>query len=193
MDICRKKVTKQEWFFKTTQTRARKPTSKYLKTKITSKKATSNLIEQKIESLGITLPTPPTPAGSYVPAVRTGNLLFISGQIPMIDGKVVFTGKVTDENLETAQESAKICAINILAQLKRELGDLDKVSKIVRLSGFVNSVPEFSQHPKVINAASDLFFEIFGEKAKHSRIAVGVSSLPLDSMTEIDAIVEFSE
>ena len=128
-----------------------------------------------------------------MPAVRTGNLLFISGQIPMIDGKVVFTGKVTDENLETAQESAKTCAINILAQLKRELGDLDKVSKIVRLSGFVNSVPEFSQHPKVINAASDLFFEIFGEKAKHSRIAVGVSSLPLDSMTEIDAIVEFSE
>ena len=171
----------------------RKPTSKYLKTKITSKKATSNLIEQKIESLGMTLPTPPTPAGSYVPVVRTGNLLFISGQIPMIDGKVVFTGKVTDENLETAQESAKTCAINILAQLKRELGDLDKVSKIVRLSGFVNSVPEFSQHPKVINAASDLFFEIFGEKAKHSRIAVGVSSLPLDSMTEIDAIVEFSE
>ena len=151
------------------------------------------MIEQKIESLKITLPTPPTPAGSYVPAVRTGNLLFISGQIPMIDGKVVFTGKVTDENLETAQESAKTCAINILAQLKRELGDLDKVSKIVRLSGFVNSVPEFSQHPKVINAASDLFFEIFGEKAKHSRIAVGVSSLPLDSMTEIDAIVEFSE
>jgi len=141
----------------------------------------------------MTLPTPPTPAGSYVPAVRTGNLLFISGQIPMIDGKVVFTGKVTDENLETAQESAKTCAINILAQLKRELGDLDKVSKIVRLSGFVNTVPEFSQHPKVINAASDLFFEIFGEKAKHSRIAVGVSSLPLDSMTEIDAIVEFSE
>ena len=140
----------------------------------------------------MTLPTPPTPAGSYVPVVRTGNLLFISGQIPMIDGKVVFTGKVTDENLETAQESAKTCAINILAQLKRELGNLDKVSKIVRLSGFVNSVPEFSQHPKVINAASDLFFEIFGEKAKHSRIAVGVSSLPLDSMTEIDAIVEFS-
>jgi len=111
----------------------------------------------------------------------------------MKEGKVVFTGKVTDENLETAQKSAKMCAINILAQLKRELGDLDNVSKIVRLSGFVNCSPEFSQHPKVINAASDLFFEIFGEKAKHSRIAVGVSSLPLNSMTEIDAIVEFSE
>ncbi len=155
--------------------------------------ATSNLIEQKIESLGIKLPIPPTPAGSYVPAVRTGNLVYISGQIPMENGKVVFTGKVSDENLETAQKSAKMCAINILAQIKRELGDLDKVSKIVRLSGFVNSVPEFSQHPKVINPASDLFFEIFGEKGKHSRIAVGVASLPLDSMTEIDAIVEVSE
>jgi len=151
------------------------------------------LIEQKIESLGIKLPTPPTPAGSYVPAVRTGKLLYISGQIPMEDGKVVFTGKVSDENLETAQKSARMCAINILAQLKRELGDLEKVSKIVRISGFVNSVPGFSQHPKVINSASDLFFEIFGEKGKHSRIAVGVASLPLDSMTEIDAIVEVSE
>ncbi len=151
------------------------------------------MIEQKIESLGIKLPTPPTPAGSYVPAVRTGNLLYISGQIPMEDGKVVFTGKVSDENLETAQKSARMCAINILAQLKRELGDLEKVLKIVRISGFVNSVPGFSQHPKVINSASDLFFEIFGEKGKHSRIAVGVASLPLDSMTEIDAIVEVSE
>jgi len=151
------------------------------------------LIEQKIESLGIKLPTPPTPAGSYVPAVRTGKLLYISGQIPMEDGKVVFTGKVSDENLETAQKSARMCAINLLAQIKRELGDFEKVSKIVRISGFVNSVPGFSQHPKVINSASDLFFEIFGEKGKHSRIAVGVASLPLDSMTEIDAIIEVSE
>lgn len=151
------------------------------------------MIEQKIESLGIKLPTAPTPAGSYVPAVRTGKLLYISGQIPMEDGKVVFTGKVSDENLETAQKSARMCAINLLAQIKRELGDLEKVSKIVRISGFVNSVPGFSQHPKVINSASDLFFEIFGEKGKHSRIAVGVASLPLDSMTEIDAIVEVSE
>ena len=148
------------------------------------------MIEEKIKSLGITLPNPPTPAGSYVPVVRTGKLLFVSGQIPMEDGKVIYTGKVSDENLETAQKSAKMCAINILAQLKRELGDLDRVTKIVRLSGFVNSVPEFSQQPKVINPASDLFFEIFGEKGKHSRIAVGVASLPLNSMTEIDAIVE---
>ena len=148
------------------------------------------MIEEKLESLGIKLPSPPTPAGSYIPAVRTGNLIFISGQIPMQNGKVIFTGKVSDENLETAQKSARMCAINILAQIKRELGDLDKVSRIVRLSGFVNSEPEFSQHPKVINSASDLIYEIFGEKGKHSRIAVGIANLPLNSMTEIDAIVE---
>jgi len=151
------------------------------------------LIEEKLTTLGIKLPIPPTPAGSYVPAIKTGNLLFISGQIPMKEGKVIFTGKVTDDNLETAQKSAKMCAINLLAQIKRELGSLDKVTKIVRLSGFINSDAEFYQHPKVINAASDLFFEIFGDKGKHSRIAVGVACLPLNSMTEIDAVVEFSE
>ncbi|MCP2505773.1 MAG: RidA family protein [Nitrosopumilus sp.] len=151
------------------------------------------MIEEKLKTLEITLPIPPTPAGSYVPAIKTGNLLFISGQIPMEDGKVIFTGKVTDDNIETAKKSAKMCAINLLAQMKRELGSLDKVTKIVRISGFVNSDPEFYQHPKIINAASDLFFEIFGDKGKHSRIAVGVSCLPLNSMTEIDAIVEFSE
>ncbi len=151
------------------------------------------MIEEKLESIGIKLPNPPTPAGSYVPAVKTGNLLFISGQIPMEDGKVIFTGKVSDENMEIAQKSARMCAINILAQIKRELGTLDKITKIVKLSGFVNSMPEFTQHPKIINPASDLFFEIFGEKGKHSRIAVGVACLPLNSMIEIDAIIEFSE
>ncbi len=148
------------------------------------------MIEEKIKSIGIKLPNPPTPAGSYIPVVKSGNLLYVSGQIPMEDGKVVFTGKVSDTNIETAQKSARICAINILAQLKKELGDLEKISRIVKLSGFVNSGPEFTQQPKVINAASDLFYEIFGENGKHSRIAVGVSSLPLNSMTEIDAIVE---
>lgn len=148
------------------------------------------MIEEKIKLIGIKLPNPPSPAGSYIPVVKSGNLLYVSGQIPMEDGKVSFTGKVSDANIETAQKSARICAINILAQLKKELGDLEKISRIVRLSGFVNSSPEFTQQPKVINAASDLFYEIFGECGKHSRIAVGVSSLPLNSMTEIDAIVE---
>jgi enamine deaminase RidA (YjgF/YER057c/UK114 family) len=151
------------------------------------------LIEEKLKALGVTLPNPPTPAGSYVPAIKTGNLLFISGQIPMEDGKVIFTGKVTNENIETAKKSAKMCAINLLAQMKRELGSLDKVTKIVRISGFINSDPEFYEHPKIINEASDLFFEIFGDKGKHSRIAVGVACLPLNAMTEIDAIVEFLE
>jgi enamine deaminase RidA (YjgF/YER057c/UK114 family) len=150
------------------------------------------LIEEKIKSIGIKIPIPPNPAGSYIPIVKSGNLMYVSGQIPMIDGKVAFTGKVSDENIEIAKESARICAINILAQIKKELGDLQKISKIVRLNGFVNSIPEFTQHPKVINAASDLFYEIFGESGKHSRIAVGVSSLPLNAMTEIDAIIEIS-
>ena len=148
------------------------------------------MIEEKIKSLDITLPNPPTPAGSYIPAVKTGNLLFISGQIPMEDGKVLFTGKVSDDNLETAQKSARMCAINLLAQMKRELGNLDRVTRIVRLSGFVNSDPEFYQHPKVINAASDLFFEIFGDKGKHARSAVGVYVLPNNIPVEIEAIIE---
>lgn len=148
------------------------------------------MIEEKIKSIGINIPVPPTPAGSYIPLVKTGNLLYVSGQIPLQEGKVAFTGKVSDVNIETAQKSARICAINILAQLKKELGDLEKIARFVRLSGFVNSVPEFTQHPKVINAASDLLYEIFGDSGKHTRIAVGVSSLPLDAMTEIDAIIE---
>ena len=151
------------------------------------------MIEEKLNSLGITLPNPPTPAGSYVPIIKIGNVLYISGQIPMENGKVVFTGKVSDDNLEIAQKSAKMCAVNILSQIKKEVGNLDRVSKIIKLSGFVNSVPEFTQHPKVINAASDLIFEIFGEIGRHSRIAVGVNSLPLNSMTEIDAIIEISK
>ena len=149
--------------------------------------------EEKLKELGITLPEAPIPAGNYIPAVKTGNLLFISGQIPLENGKVAYTGKVSDENLETAQKSAKSCAINILAQIKRETGSLDKVTKIVKLSGFVNSVPEFTQHPKVINPASDLMFEVFGENGKHARVALGAGSLPLDSMTEIDAIVEIAD
>ena len=150
------------------------------------------MIEDKLTSLGIKLPVPPNPAGSYIPVVVSNGFAFVSGQIPMEDGKVVYKGKVSDDNFEMAQKSAKLCAVNILAQLKRELGSLEKITRIVRLNGYVNSVPEFSGHPKVINAASDLLFELFGEKGKHSRIAVGVASLPLNSMTEIDAIVEIS-
>tara|TARA_Y100000590_G_C15062273_1_gene766791 strand:- start:42 stop:500 length:459 start_codon:yes stop_codon:yes gene_type:complete len=151
------------------------------------------MIEDKLIELGIEIPTPPSPAGSYIPVVITGNLAFVSGQIPMKEGKVMFEGKVPDEqSVDSARNAAKICIINGLAQLKTSLGSLDKIKKFVRISGFVNSNPNFTEQPKVINAASDLLVEIFGDMAKHSRIAVGVTSLPLNSTVEIDMIVEFS-
>ena len=151
------------------------------------------MIEEKLDTLGIILPTPPKPAGSYIPLVRTGNLVFVSGQIPIEDGKILYSGKVTkDLSIEDAQKAARLCTINALAQLKSEFGNLEKISKIVRLSGFVNSPPEFIEQPKVINGASDLLFEIFEEKGQHARVAVGVSSLPLNSAVEIDLIVEIT-
>jgi enamine deaminase RidA (YjgF/YER057c/UK114 family) len=151
------------------------------------------MIDEKLKSLGIELPIPPKPAGAYVPVIILNNLAYVSGQIPMKDGKVIYEGKVSDKNIEESKKSAKLCAINILAQLKREFGTLDNILKIVKVSGFVNSESDFTQHPKVINAASDLFYEIFGERGQHTRIAIGVSSLPLNSMTEIDAIVEIKK
>ena len=151
------------------------------------------MIEDKLRELSIELPTPPSPAGSYIPVVTTGNLAFVSGQIPMRDGKVIFEGKVPEQqSLESARDAAKICIINGLAQLKANLGSLDKITKFVRISGFVNSESDFTEQPQVINAASDLLVNIFGDIAKHSRIAVGVSSLPLNSTVEIDMVVEFS-
>jgi enamine deaminase RidA (YjgF/YER057c/UK114 family) len=151
------------------------------------------MIDEKLASLSIILPSPPKPAGSYVPVVITGKLAFVSGQIPIKDGKIAFLGKIpTDISIEEAQKAAKLCIINALAQLKNEIGDLDRISKIVRVSGFVNSTTEFSEQPKVINAASDLIYEIFGSKGQHSRIAIGVASLPLNSCVEIDMIVEIA-
>jgi len=151
------------------------------------------MIENRLKELSIEIPTPPNPAGSYIPVVTTGNLAFVSGQIPMRDGKVVFEGKVPDkQSIDSARNAAEICIINGLAQLKVNLGSLDKITKFVRISGFVNSNRDFTEHPKVINAASDLLFQIFGDIAKHSRIAVGVASLPLNSTVEIDMVVEFS-
>ena len=151
------------------------------------------MIEDRLRELSIEIPTPPNPAGAYIPVVTTGNLAFVSGQIPMKEGKVVIEGKVPEkQSLDSARDAAKICIINGLAQLKANLGSLDKITKFVRISGFVNSNPEFTEQPKVINAASDLLVEIFGNMAKHSRIAVGVASLPLNSTVEIDMIVEIS-
>jgi enamine deaminase RidA (YjgF/YER057c/UK114 family) len=151
------------------------------------------MIDKKLESLGISLPSPPKPAGSYIPVVVSKNMAYVSGQIPIQDGKIIYKGKVPNEEMsEEAKKAAKLCIINALAQLKSELGTLDRIIRIIKVSGFVNSTPEFTKQPYVINAASDFLYEVFGEKGKHSRIAVGVASLPLDSMVEIDMIVEIS-
>lgn len=148
-------------------------------------------IESRIKELGLELPTAPAPAGSYVQHYQSGNLLFVAGQITFWNGEVKFQGKVgQDYSIEEGQEAARICALNILAQAKDALGDLDKVKRIVKLSGFVNCPTDFDAHPKVINGASDLMGEIFGEKGKHTRIAMGAGSLPLNVAVEIDAIIE---
>ena len=163
------------------------------KIKLKDREKSNFVIEEKLRMLGVTLPNPPKPAGSYIPVIRTGNLVFVSGQIPISDGKILYSGKVTkDLSIEDAQKAARLCAINALAQLKSEFGDLDKITKIVRVSGFVNSPPDFTEQPRVINGASDLLFEIFEKRGQHTRIAVGVSSLPLNSAVEIDLIVEIT-
>ena len=151
------------------------------------------MIMDKLKENNIILPSPPSPAGSYIPVILTGNLAFVSGQIPIKDGKVAFSGKVpVEQSVENAQEAAKLCIINGLAQLNTHFGTLENIKKIIRISGFVNSTSDFSEQPKIINHASDLLFEIFGDSGKHSRVAVGVSSLPLNSTVEIDMIVEVS-
>ena len=148
----------------------------------------NRMIEEKLALLGISLPIPPEPAGSYVPVVISGNLAFVAGQIPMEGKHVKFRGKV--DSLEIGQEAARLCTINALAQLKSSLGSLDKVKRVIKVTGFVNCEASFADHSKVINGASDLLVNIFGEKGKHARAAVGVSSLPLDSTVELEFIAE---
>jgi enamine deaminase RidA (YjgF/YER057c/UK114 family) len=153
------------------------------------------MIEEKILALGIELPNAPQSAGSYVQVAITGNLVFVSGQIPVEPGsipmQVKFKGKVgKDISLEEGQEAARLCTINALAQLKSTLGSLEKIRKFVKVSGFVNCDASFSNHPQIINGASDFIVQLFGEKCRHSRSAIGASSLPLDSAVEIEFIVE---
>jgi enamine deaminase RidA (YjgF/YER057c/UK114 family) len=151
------------------------------------------MIDEKLNSLNIVLPKPPKPVGAYIPVVIADQTVYVSGQIPIEAGKVVYKGKVpTEQSIEQAQKAAKLCVINALAQLKAELISLDRISKILRVSGFVNSTPDFTDQPKVINAASDLLFDIFGKSGQHSRIAIGVTSLPLGATVEIDMIVQIS-
>jgi enamine deaminase RidA (YjgF/YER057c/UK114 family) len=147
-------------------------------------------ILNRLEELGLTLPAAPNPVAAYVNAVRTGNLVFVSGGLP-IDGERRVTGKVgADIGVEEAKEAARMVVLNRLAVLLAELGNLDKITRIVALNGFVSCTPDFTGHPQVMNGASELLVEIFGEAGKHSRTAVGVPSLPFDVSVELNLVVE---
>ncbi|MCY4312061.1 MAG: RidA family protein [Rhodospirillaceae bacterium] len=152
----------------------------------------TGVIDARLEELGITIPDAPIPAANYVPWVVTGNTVFIAGQVPFRNGELSHIGKLGDKfSVEDGQACARIVAINILAQLKAACGgDLDRVSRCVKLGGFVNCTPDFADHPKVVNGASNLIVEIFGDKGKHARFAVGAPSLPFNVAVEIDAIFE---
>jgi enamine deaminase RidA (YjgF/YER057c/UK114 family) len=149
-------------------------------------------VEAKLGELGVVLPTPPNPVANYVPFVRTGALLFVSGQICLdAEGKLTAKGKLGENvSIEDGQKAARSCAINLLAQLKVALGDLDKVVRVVRLGGFINSAPTFVDGPKVMNGASDLMVEVFGDKGRHARTTVGVAALPVDAAVEVEGLFE---
>lgn len=149
------------------------------------------MIEERLRVLGIELPAAPRPVASYVPAVEAGSLLFVSGQLPFRDGALLHVGRVPDQvPLEAAQEAARQCLINALAVIREQVSNFNRVVRVVRLSGFVASSPDFYQHPAVINGASELLEAIWGDAGKHSRIAVGVASLPLNAPVELDLIVQ---
>lgn len=153
------------------------------------------MIDQKIKELiGRELPTAPKPLAAYVPAQRIGNLIFTSGQLPFIEGKLVAEGKVgTDVTEEKAIECARTSAINCLSAVKSVLGDLDKVEQIVKLVVFVSSANGFTAQPKIANGASEFLVEVFGDKGKHARSAVGVSELPINAPVEVEMIVKVKE
>jgi enamine deaminase RidA (YjgF/YER057c/UK114 family) len=147
--------------------------------------------EDKLKALGIELPEAHLPLGSYVPIVRSGNLVFLSGMLPLVKGKLLRQGKVGDNiSVDDAREDAKAATINALSVLRAEAGSLDKVKRCVKITGYVASVPDFAEQPRVLNAASDLIHEIWGEAGRHARVAVGVTVLPLNSPVEIEFIFE---
>ena len=148
-------------------------------------------IEKRLQSMGINLPEAAAPAANYVPFVRTGNLLYPSGQLPMKDGKLHITGVLgRDIDTATGKEAAKLCAINVLAQAKAALGDLEKIARLVKITIYVASAPDFTEQHLVGNGASDFFAEVLGERGKHARVAVGMASLPLNAAVEVEAIIE---
>ena len=147
--------------------------------------------EERLAGLGLTLPTDTAPLAAYVPAVRSGDLVFTSGQLPRLDGELLATGKVGAEvSAERAKELAQVCALNALAAVKAEVGDLSNVRRVVKVVGFVASAPDFTDQPGVVNGASELLGEVFGEGGVHARSAVGVAVLPLDAPVEVELVVE---
>ena len=151
-------------------------------------------IEQRLIELGFPLPDVAKPVAAYVPAVVSGNLVFTSGQLPFVEGKMPHTGKVGDNLIDpaAAKELARLCALNALAAAKTVIGDLDRITRIVKVVGFVASAPEFTGQPGVINGASEFLVEVFGDKGVHARSAVGVAVLPLDSAVEVEIMAEFN-
>ncbi len=148
-------------------------------------------VEAKIKELNITIPTPPKPVGAYVPCVRSGLHIITSGQVPVVDGKLMYKGKLgKDFTVEEGYQAARICILNCLGVVQEALGSLDKVKRVVKVTGFVNSEGNFYDQPKVINGASELLGEVFGDMGRHARSAVGVSALPLGAAVEIEMTVE---
>jgi enamine deaminase RidA (YjgF/YER057c/UK114 family) len=148
-------------------------------------------IKEKIESLGLTLPVAALPVAAYVPAVKTGNLVFVAGQLPLVDGKIIKEGKVGKEvTPEEAKEMAQVCALNALAAIAL-VADLDQIERVVRVGGFVNGIPGFTAIPPIINGASELFIKLFGDvNGKHARTAIGVAELPLNAPVEVEVLVQ---
>jgi enamine deaminase RidA (YjgF/YER057c/UK114 family) len=151
-------------------------------------------VEKKLADLGIVLPTPAAPVANYVPFVRTGKLLVMSGQLCFdVEGKLVAKGKLgANVSIEDGARAAQACALNLLAHMKGALGDLDKIVRVVRLGGFINSMPDFVDGPKVMNGASDLMVTAFGDKGRHARTTIGVAALPLDAAVEVEGAFEVS-
>ncbi len=148
-------------------------------------------IEARLKELKIELPKAAAPVANYVPTVAAGNLLFVSGQVTFLDGKLQYIGKLGKEiSLEDGRAAARLCALNVLAQAQAALGSLDRVKRVVMVQGFVNAVPDYTDHPKVVNGASDLFVEVFGDAGKHARFAVGAGSLPANVAVEVAAVLE---
>lgn len=148
-------------------------------------------IDQRLEELGLTLPQPAAAVANYLPYVITGNLVVISGQLPMVEGRLAVSGKLgTDLTAEEGRMAARLCAINVLAQLRAAIGDLDRVTRVVRLGGIVNAADNFTDHPAIINTASDLMVDVFEAAGRHARIAFGAASLPLGAAVEIEGLFE---